>query len=86
MFVIGFIIGVIVSFLFGLYRFIQNGRDSDFDNNSFVKDILSTNDGIDFSRKFLYTNWPGEGVKLEDNEANKKFKLYAPLKNWYENC
>ena len=85
-FVLGILTGIVISFLFGLYRFIANNRGIDFDNRSFVRDILSTNDGIDFARKFLYTNWPGEGCKLLDNEVNKKFKLYAQLKDWYENC
>lgn len=50
-------------------------------------EILSTNEGVDFAQKFLYEDFD---IKLEnmkkfkDNEKNKKFKIYQPLKNIYE--
>ena len=87
-FALGAITGIIMSFCFGFYRYLQKGYIQRRAGHQYVVDILSTNEGIDYARKFLYVcptpEW--DMYKKAPNEKNQKFSLYEPLRCWYENC
>lgn len=89
-FILGIATGILLSVCWSFYRFIMGARFVRRAGHQYVIDVLSTNEGIDYARKFLYVpkdqTRPFDMYNFAPNDKNKHFSFYEPLRYWYENC